>query len=108
MPEGPAVARRRALQLGRHGMDRALMLGRNETAIGAHLGAPAPRPIDQDLARPQEAALDEAAERDASRLAARFEENEIGRRRAHRGDAPPRQRDISGVLLDPDKSPGEP
>jgi len=32
-------------------MDRAAMLGRNEAAIGAHLGAPAPGRTDHDLLR---------------------------------------------------------
>src|SRR5258707_10484144 len=81
MPEGPAVAGRRALQLGRDGMDRAAMLGRNEAAIGAHPGAPAPPRVDQHLARLQQAALDEAAERDARRLAPRLQRNDLGLRR---------------------------
>src|ERR1051325_7768635 len=70
MPEGPAVAGRRALQLGGDKVDRAAMLGGDDTAVGAHPRAPAPARIDQHLAGPQQPALDEVAERHPWRIAA--------------------------------------
>src|SRR3546814_10452168 len=65
MPEGPAVARRRALQVGADLVDRALEVGGDEGAVGAHLGAPALVGPVQHGARLQQAVLDEPAEGDA-------------------------------------------
>src|SRR5579864_2214847 len=64
MPEFPAIAGRRALHFGRDLMDRALGVGGNHRAVGPDLRRPATARIDQNLARLQEAALDQRTERD--------------------------------------------
>ena len=73
MPEGPAIASGRALHASGDGMNRAPMLGRDQAGIGAHPRPPAAARVDQDLARPDQPALDEGAERDARSVAPRFE-----------------------------------
>src|SRR3546814_6687050 len=62
VPEGPAVAGRRALQMGADLVDRAFEIRGDERAIGAHLGAPALVGAVQHGARLQQAVLDETAE----------------------------------------------
>src|SRR4051812_45660040 len=107
VPEAPAVAGWRTLNTSGDGMDRAAMLGRDQTAVRSHPGGPAPVAVDQHIAWAQQSALDQIAERDARCIAARVEHNGFACRRPDRGDAAARQLCIAGVTLDTDKAAAE-
>src|SRR5260221_11475333 len=97
MPEGPAVARWRALHLGADLVDGAARIRRDDGAVGAHLGGPAPARVEQDLAGADEAALDERAEGNALLDALRPGVDEVGPRWLNRAAARPRQPGIVGI-----------
>ena len=84
------------------------MLGRDQAAVGAHPRGPAPGLVEQHLAGPQQAALDQAAERHARRLAPGRDRHRLAVGRDDRGDALARQRGVGRVALDADKAPAEP
>ena len=69
MPEGPAVARGRVLDLGAHAVDRTGILAHGQAAIGAHDGLPAALLVGQHGARRQPARFHQRAERHLGRSA---------------------------------------
>src|SRR4051794_18807588 len=107
VPEGPAVAGRRALHRRADLVDRAAMLAqrirRGQRAVGAHAGAMAPAGIAQHRAGLQQARLDQHAERDA-RLAALagLGRDILGSERLDTGDALAGDRGIGLVALEAD------
>src|SRR5205823_9812840 len=91
MPEDPAVAGRRALDLGADMVDRAAGFRRDDGAVGAHPGGKAPTLVEQYSARADEAALDQRAERNALLAALGRGVHEIGICRLDLGAALARQ-----------------
>src|SRR5690606_9785476 len=71
VPVGPAVAGRRALQVGADLVDRPADVAGGDRAVGAHAHGVAPALVEQGLARRDQPALDQPAEGDARRVAAR-------------------------------------
>src|SRR5665213_3562984 len=80
MPERPAVASCGALNFSRHFVNRALGLSGDHGAVGAYLGGPASRGVEQHVARLQQSAFDQGAKRHAW-LAALLRRPSIWRRR---------------------------
>src|SRR6185437_3089770 len=83
-------------------------LGRDEGAVGAHLGGPAPPRVEEDGSRREEAALDEGAEGNPGLVALGGGVDQLGRAWLDRGDALARQRRVFGVALDADEAAAEP
>src|SRR6185369_9213580 len=109
VPEGPAVARRRALQRGTDLVDRARMRVAGDRAVGADRCGPAAPGIGQPGAGRHEAAFDQHAEGDARLLAP------VGDglhrtliERQGRGNPLARNLHIGRLALDPDPAPAEP
>src|SRR5258708_20959243 len=107
MPEGPAVARWRALHLGADLVDGAARIRRDDGAVGAHLGGPAAAGGEQDLGGADEAALDERAEGNALLVALRRGVDEVALRWFNGVAARPRQRGVIGIALDADEVAAE-
>src|SRR5258708_2648907 len=107
VPERPAVAGRRALHLGADLVDGAARIRRDDGAVGAHLGAPAPARVEQDLAGADEAALDERTEGNALLIALCRGVDEVALRWFNSVPARPRHGGAIGIGLDADEVAAE-
>src|SRR5690606_14892360 len=108
VPEGPAIARGRALHLCPDAVDRARMAVADDGAVGAHGGAIAPLAVIELGARRDQTLLDQRAEGDArfGALGACGLEG-IGVARLDRGDAFQGRVDIVALALDADEVASE-